>query len=311
MKHFTIALCITFLAVTGRAHSDERIVKVETGTGKLEGTLLTPDKNTRPHVALIIAGSGPTDRNGNNPQMTNNSLKMLAESLAKQGISSLRYDKRGIGKSKDAGLKESDLRFEHYIEDVRHWIDYLAHDQKNNTITLIGHSEGSLLGMIAAQSSDVGKFVSIAGIGQAADKIIRQQLKAQPSIVLEQSTPILDALLAGNTVKHIPAFLNSLFRQSVQPYMISWFKYDPQKEIAKLQRPILIVQGTTDIQVSEEEASKLALASKTTTKVVIKGMNHVLKAAPLDRQANIETYNQPNLPLKPELAKAISEFIIN
>lgn len=311
MKIFFVVSIWLLAAFSSFAASIEKTVSIETGTGKLEGTLLTDKLKKSKTVALIIAGSGPTDRDGNSPAMTNNSLKMLTDELSKVGISSLRYDKRGIGKSKDSGLKEVDLRFEHYIDDARSWVEYLNNLGNFNKIVVIGHSEGSLIGMVASQQKSVDKFISIAGAGQPIDQIIREQLKAQPPIVLEQAIPILDKLLQGETVQNVPAFLNSLFRPSVQPYMISWFKYDPQKEISKLTKPVLIVQGSTDIQVGLSDADKLAAANKKANKVVIQKMNHIFKESTLDRQANFQTYNQPKLPIKPELVKVISEFVLN
>jgi pimeloyl-ACP methyl ester carboxylesterase len=311
MKLFVVTSFWLFVTFNSFAESIEKIVSIETGTGKLEGTLLLDNSQSSNTVALIIAGSGPTDRDGNNPAMVNNSLKLLADGLAKVGISSLRYDKRGIGNSNSPGLKEVDLRFENYINDASSWIEYLNKLSSFNKIVVIGHSEGSLIGMVVSQQKNVDKFISIAGAGQPIDQTIREQLKAQPAIVIEQSTPILDKLLQGETVNNIPAFLNALFRPSVQPYMISWFKYDPQKEISKLNKPVLIVQGSTDIQVSLKDADMLAEANKKAEKVVIQNMNHIFKEATLDRQANFQTYNQSELPIKPELVKVISEFVLN
>src|ERR1043165_3945869 len=85
-------------------------VTLTTPTGALHGTLLVP-ASTRPvPLAVIIAGSGPTDRDGNSPMLQgkNNSLKMLAEGLAARGIASVRYDKRGIAGSAKAGGNEVD-----------------------------------------------------------------------------------------------------------------------------------------------------------------------------------------------------------
>jgi hypothetical protein len=301
MKRLFITSLFLLTTLNSFAQNIEKVISIETGIGKLEGSLLTSDVKGSNTVALIIAGSGPTDRNGNNPSMTNNALKMLAEELALVGISSLRYDKRGIGQSKAAGLKEIDLRFDHYINDARHWIDYLVTLNNFNKIIVIGHSEGSLIGMIASQQTNVDKYISLAGAGQPIDLTIRAQLKAQPPIVLEQSTPILDKLLKGETVDNVPVFLNALFRPSIQPYMISWFKYDPRLEIAKLNKPVLIVQGDTDIQVSLTDADNLAIANNKAKKVVFKNMNHIFKQATLNRQANLLTYSQPDLPIKAEL----------
>lgn len=310
MKIQIIAFLIGFFIAKTIFGQSEEVIVLKTENGEIEGTLTIPDAKLPVPVALIIAGSGPTDRNGNNPMMTNNSLKMLSAELAKNGIASLRYDKRGIAASQKAGMKEADLRFEMYINDAIDWVQLLKKNEKINQIVVIGHSEGSLIGMVASQNENVGKFVSIAGAGQSAGIIIREQLKAQPPFVLEQSSPILDELEKGNTVENVPQMLFSLFRPSVQPYMISWFKYDPQIEIAKLQKPILIVQGTTDIQVSVEDAKRLQAAKPSSKMIVIEGMNHIFKNADADRMKNFETYTQPELPVNTELIEAISNFIL-
>lgn len=309
MKAHIIFIIGFLVAVAALAQSEETIT-LKTETGNIEGTLTMPEIKLPVPVALIIAGSGPTDRDGNNPMMKNNSLKMLSAELVKKGIASLRYDKRGIAKSQQAGIKEADLRFEDYIQDAVSWVQFLKQNKNFSSITVIGHSEGSLIGMVASQNKLVGKFVSIAGAGQAADQIIREQLKAQPQIVLDQSTPILDELIKGNKVENVPQMLFSLFRPSVQPYMISWFKYDPQTEIARLKKPTLIVQGTTDIQVSVEDAKRLQTAKPDAKLVIIEGMNHILKDAEVDRMKNLQTYNQPELPINNDLVKAISSFVL-
>ncbi len=287
----------------------EENITLTTKTGNIEGTLLFPEKENNVPVALIIAGSGPTDRDGNNPYMKNNSLKMIATGLSENGIATLRYDKRGIAKSKDAGLQESDLRFENYIDDAKHWVELLKKDKRFNQVVVIGHSEGSLIGMIALQQTNVDKFISIAGVGRPAADILRTQLAGQPPVVLDAALPIIDQLEKGDTIAEVPQMLNALFRPSVQPYIISWFKYDPQIEIAKLKIPILIIQGTTDIQVNVDEAELLKKANSKAELKIIEGMNHILKEVEIDRQKNIQTYSQPDLPLKEGLINIIFKFI--
>jgi uncharacterized protein len=307
----TRILILLLLAFSGSlfAGIPDEPITLETKTGEIEGTLLYPASTEKLPVVLIIAGSGPTDRNGNNPMMTNNSLKMLAEGLFKYGIASVRYDKRGIAESKDAGLQESDLRFEHYVEDAKNWVDMLTKDSRFSDIIIIGHSEGSLIGMIASQKTEVRKFISIAGVGVPAGELLREQLKAQPPVILNQALPIIEKLEKGETENNVPQILFSLFRPSVQPYIISWFKYDPQKEISKLNKPVMILQGTTDIQVSVSDAEKLAVANKNAEKRIIGGMNHILKPSEIEIQKNMQTYSNPNLPLNEELIEAIIEFI--
>ena len=302
---------LIFLAglIPSNAQVEEKAIALETATGNIQGTLLLPLTPENPPVVLIISGSGPTDRDGNNPIMKNNSLKMLAEGLAEYGIASLRYDKRGIGESKDAGPTESQLRFENYVNDAKAWIQLLSQETRFSKIVVLGHSEGSLIGMLASQNTAVAQYISVAGIADPAAKALKEQLKAQPAFVTELSNPILDQLERGQQVDSVPPFLFSLFRPSVQPYMISWFKYDPKQEMAKLDIPILVIQGTTDIQVDTSNAQALADANPKTQLQLIEGMNHILKLAPLDRTANISTYSLPYLPLIEGLVDRIAQFM--
>ena len=305
-----IIISLFFITCSGTfAQVIEEAIFLETKTGKIAGTLLTTNSTSQVPVVLIIAGSGPTDRNGNNQMMSNNSLKMLAEGLSKNGIASLRYDKRGISESKDAGKSEADLRFENYINDAEAWLNLLSDDSRFSQVLIAGHSEGSLIGMIAAQKKEVAKFISIAGVGSAAGDVLKEQLNSQSPFLLEQASPIIDKLVQGETVDTIPPMLLSVFRPSVQPYIISWFKYSPLDEIAGLEKPILILQGTTDIQVSVEEANKLANANRFSEVHIIEGMNHVLKEAPADKMQNIQTYSDPELPLKEGFIELIVDFI--
>jgi pimeloyl-ACP methyl ester carboxylesterase len=272
------------------------------------GTLTAPDLSQKYPVALLISGSGPTDRNGNNVIMKNNSLKMLAESLAKNGIASLRFDKRGIAASKASAKSEENLRFENYIDDVKSWVDLLKKDSRFSKIIIIGHSEGSLIGMIASGKAD--KFISIAGAGDSADKLIKTQIASKSNKQVEDLTfPIIDSLKNGNTVKKVDPILNSLFRASIQPYLISWFKYNPQAEIKKLNIPVLIVQGNNDLQVTVKDAESLARSNKKAELLIVDKMNHIMKIVDGDVQANMASYNNETLPISEVMTNKIVSFI--
>ena len=297
-----------FLSITAFPQSETE-VELHTGTGILKGTLTVPDGERTFPVVLMIAGSGPTDRNGNNPMMTNNSLKLLAEGMLSRGIASLRYDKRGIAASAGTGQKEEELRFENYVGDAEKWIDQLRGDGRFHRVVVLGHSEGSLIGMMAAGRAKADMFISIAGVGRPAADILREQLSSQPPLVTAMTDPIIDTLEMGKTLDSVNPMLNSLFRPSVQPYLISWFRYDPAKEIARLDCPVLILQGTTDIQVKVQDAEMLAEAYPKGEKVILEGMNHILKVAPADRMDNFKTYNDPSLPLIDGLVDKIAAFV--
>lgn len=290
-------------------HYIEEEYNLDVDKGKIYGTLMMPKDREGSTVALIIAGSGPTDRNGNNSSMKNNSLKMIAEALAKEGISSVRFDKRGIGESASLVEKEEALVFEDYVNDVVGWIEKLKKDNRFNKVVVIGHSEGALIGAVAVNNTDVDGFVSIAGVGYSAYETLERQLKAQSQQVFEICKPIMDELMKGNLVDDVPEGLYSLFRPSVQPYLISWFKYDPVEEISKVEEPVLIIQGDNDIQITVEDANRLYEGNPESKLVIIEGMNHILKDAPEDREENIATYSNPTLPLNERFVKELINFI--
>jgi pimeloyl-ACP methyl ester carboxylesterase len=288
---------------------EEQIV-LQTQTGKIYGTLTTPKRLSNVPLVLIIAGSGPTDRDCNNPTMKCDAYKKLAYSLSENKIASLRYDKRGIAESQVAGKNEIDLRFDDYVNDAKGWIQLIKQEKRFSKIIVLGHSEGSLIGMIAS-STNADMFISIAGAGQSADKIIKEQLSTQTKEIQELSYPIIDSLVKGKKVDNVNPMLASLFRTSVQPYVISWFKYDPQIEIQKLNIPVLIIQGTNDIQITVEDAKRLSKANPKSQLILIDKMNHIFRIVEGDKQANIATYNDSYLSLSIELVKDITSFIFN
>ncbi|HET7275177.1 MAG TPA: alpha/beta fold hydrolase [Longimicrobiaceae bacterium] len=290
----------------------EEPIELVTPTGSIHGTLLLPAEGGVQPVVLIIAGSGPTDRDGNNPLLPgqNNSLKLLAEGLAEQGIASVRYDKRGVAASTGAATDESDLRFDTYVEDAAGWIGKLESDPRFSSVSIVGHSEGSLIGMLAADRAGADSFVSIAGIARPASEVLRDQLRPQlPPNLWAESERILESLEAGRMADSVPATLAMLYRESVQPYLISWFAYNPAEVIASLDIPILIAQGSTDIQVGVAEAHQLHAAKPDAELVIIEGMNHVLKEVPADPASQQASYSDPLLPVVPELIDSIAAFI--
>ena len=307
MKNIFISILLLFSSLV---FAQEENFVLHTKTGDIFGTIAVPQSEKQIPLILLIAGSGPTDRNCNQPQMQTNAFKMLADSLLNYNIATLRFDKRGIAESKAAGSKEIDLRFEHYIVDVQSFIDTLAKDKRFSKIIVAGHSEGALIGLIASiDKKNVTKYISISGTALPADEIIKEQLSAQPQAVKDLTFPILDSLKIGKTVENVPQMLYALFRPSVQPYMISWIKYNPQNEIAKLTIPILIIQGTTDIQVPENQADLLHSANKNSTLCKVENMNHVLKTCTTTAQTvQFATYTNPNLPLAKDFIKCIVDF---
>jgi alpha-beta hydrolase superfamily lysophospholipase len=236
----------------------------------------------------------------------------MGAALAGRGIAALRYDKRGVAASLAAGPKEQDLRFDAYVADAAAWVELLRRDKRFSRVGLIGHSEGSLIGMLAARRANTDVFVSITGCGRPAPAVLREQLAkhlASEAVLKEKSDKILGELIAGRTVADVPRELHTPYRPSVQPYLISYFAYDPAREIAALTMPVLIVQGTSDIQVPVSEARLLARAKKDAQLCVIEGMNHVMKHATSDADQQA-TYTDPSRPLVPEVVEKVSAYIL-
>jgi pimeloyl-ACP methyl ester carboxylesterase len=235
---------------------------------------------------------------------------MLAEGLASNGIASLRYDKRGVGESAGAMVAEADLSLDTYVDDAMAWCEQLRKDKRFSAVIIAGHSEGSLIGMLAAKRCNADGFISISGAGRSAADVLRTQLAGKlPPGLAAQSEAILKNLEAGRRTENPPPELDAIYRPSVQPYLISWFRYDPAKWIAALTVPVLIVQGTTDIQVTVDDAKRLAAANPKAKLLIIEGMNHVLKEVPADRDKQIASYSNPDLRLAPEFLVGIVDFV--
>ncbi|CAN5146092.1 alpha/beta fold hydrolase [soil metagenome] len=311
MLPLLIAAALTLAAPTSTE------VTLLSAPAALHGTLLMPGASTSA-VAVILPGSGPTDRDGNSAQagVVASNLRMLAEGLADRGVATLRIDKRGIAASSAAGLDESALRFQAYAEDARAWAAEAAAQTGQPCAWLIGHSEGSLVALQAVQvapgqtpDDKICGVISLSGAGRPAGAVLREQLAAVPEPLKTQAFAALSELEAGRTVADPPAQLAALFRPSVQPYLISWLPLDPAALAHAYAGPLLIGQGTTDIQVSMADAQALAAARPDATFARFEGANHLLKIAPADRAANIATYRDPALPLAAGVVDAVADFI--
>lgn len=277
----------------------------------LAGSLLSPETAISA-VAVILPGSGPTDRDGNQtPAIRASTYRLLAEGLAAEGIATVRIDKRGIGASAAAGFDETKLRFSDYAVDARAWAAEAARLTDQPCAWLIGHSEGALVALQAVQAGDdkICGLVLLSGAGRPAGVVLREQLTALPDPLKTQAYDALTELEAGRTVAEPPAALAALFRPSVQPYLISWLPLDPAMLLAAYDGPVFIGQGTTDIQVGVVDAQTLAAADPDATLKLWDGVNHVLKTAPADRAGNLATYADPDLPLAPGVTQDVAALI--
>ena len=304
----TIYLFFLLLGAVGISQTAELVSEEIHITSLVSGTLLVPESSPKPPLAIIIAGSGPTDRDGNQTMLKNNSLKFLAEGLYGKGIATFRYDKRIVKQIRLGSVNERDIHFNDFIDDAVAVLEHFKKENRFSEIYLIGHSQGSLIGMVAAQQGADG-FISIAGAGQEIDDVVMDQIAVQAPGLVDNARTAFDDIRVNGVSHNFDPNLASIFRKEIQPFMFSWMLYNPQDEIQKLQIPVLIINGDKDFQVPIKEAELLKAAKPDAEYKIIPKMNHIFKEVEDMGLENSKTYNQHNLPVMPELIDAISDFI--
>lgn len=273
----------------------------------IEGSLLMPENGHSDYLAIIIAGSGPTDRNGNQNFLKSNNLKKLAQALTKEGIATFRYDKR-IVKQIRKGKVDKNIMFDDFVTDASSVVDYFHNQAQFKSIYIIGHSQGSLVGMLAL-SDKVNGFISLAGAGQSIDEVITEQIQKMAPGLTEDAKKTFDVLKKGETTTDYPPALASVFNIDTQPFIANWMQYKPKDIISEIEIPILLVNGTKDLQVSVEEANQLKEANPNAELKIIENMNHVLFIIEGDDLENSKSYNESFRSVSTELVEVISSFI--
>ena len=303
MKYLYGLLCVfTF----GYSFSNDYVIN-SFDHHSIHGTLLeSPESNSV--LSIIISGSGPTDRDGNNTSLKSDYLKMLAEGLFENGVSSYRYDKRGVGNSIGNIQSVNDIKFIDYINDVVSIINHFKDTKEYKRIVVIGHSEGALIGMIASRLI-ADSFISIAGAGEDYLTLIQRQLSNRAPFVKSMSDSIIEQLRNNKIVDTVSPLMNNLFNPANQRFLIDANRYKPVEEISKLDIPVLIVQGTNDIQIEVADAQMLDEAALKSRLEIIEGMNHVFRQASENYLLNMQTYGNPELPIDNSLVNLIVDFL--
>lgn len=297
---FSLISSLSFSQEQNYTQTDVRI------SNWIDGSLVVPNSGSD-QLAIIIAGSGPTDRDGNQNFLKSNNLKKLAIALADNNIASFRYDKR-IVKQIKTNTTDPNIRFDDFVTDALDVVKYFKSKNEFKKIYIIGHSQGSLIGMLAAKT-DVDGMISLAGAGQSIDNVIIEQVEKTAPMFTTDTKRVFDTLRSGKTTTNYPPALASVFDISIQEFMMSWMKYDPAQVINELNIPILLINGTKDLQVEPAEAELLHAANNNSELKLIDKMNHVLFIIEGDAQENAKSYNNPSLKISEELIKSIADFI--
>lgn len=307
--HLLILLLITHFVGLAQNENTNTLETNVVINEHIEGSLLLPENGQSDYLAIIIAGSGPTDRNGNQNFLKSNNLKKLANRLALENIASFRYDKR-IVKQIKSGNVDKDIMFDDFVIDASSVINHFSEKKQFKYIFVIGHSQGSLVGMMAL-SEKVSGFISLAGAGQTIDAVITEQIQKMAPGLTADAVKTFEILKKGETTTSYPPALASVFNIDTQPFISNWMQYNPKEIISDITIPILIINGTKDLQVSVEEANQLKEANSKAQLKIIENMNHVLFIIEGDDLENSKSYNESFRPISTELVETISSFIKN
>ncbi|MAU26013.1 MAG: alpha/beta hydrolase [Muricauda sp.] len=274
----------------------------------LPGTLSYPIQTKKPPLAIFVHGSGNPDRNGNQGEMVRaNYIQELADSLNARGIAFYRYDKRNATPANLA--KSKNIRIGNLVADLKVAINRFKDDERFASLHLIGHSQGSLVGMLAA-SEEIKSYTSLAGLGTPVDKALIRQLGAQNKDVGKIAEKYIEELMETDTILDVNPFLMALFAPQNQKYLKDWMLLDPAEEIAKLSMPVLIINGDADLQVTADDAQQLKKAKPDAELAIIPNMNHVLKSVESWGE-NQRSYKEVGFPLSSKLVETLAKFVLS
>jgi uncharacterized protein len=296
---------VSFCGAMASASGEEAKIRV----GNIDAVLTTPPDVEHPPVALLIAGSGTTDHDGNGPQVKPATLKKLSEQLAARKIATLRYDKRGAGGWKPEFGRPEDFRFKDYVDDAAALVNYLRSSGKFSRVILAGHGEGGLVAILAARRVPVDRLVLLVTAARRQGDLLKAQLERKqiPPDMLQPIVKAIDSIMAGQIVDPPPPGLP--IAPSMQPSMTSAFAEDPIDPLKLVERPTLIVGGGRDRQVARLDFLALAAAAPLAKTLWLPDMNHVLVDV-ANEDDDLAAYTQPERALDPDMIDAVAAFIL-
>ncbi len=269
----------------------------------LPGTLSYTDKSTT--LVIWVHGSGNVDRNGQQGNLVKaNYIEQFRNAINTHDIAFFSFDKR-TATPENFKFMEGTV-FEDLVSDVQHVITNFKKDKRFSRCVLAGHSQGSLIAMLAADGVD--ELISISGPAQSVDQTIISQVTKQSPALGSIAEAHFKELQETDSIAQIHPFLGTIFAKQNFAFLQSWMSYNPAEEIKKIKKPILLINGTKDLQVPVEDAQQLHKANPKTELLIIEDMNHVLMEIKKDED-NMKSYFNTGFSISDALIEAVVMFL--
>lgn len=299
---YIFILVIGIISSFAQIKSEEILLK--NGNIELPGTLSYIKEKTP--LIIWVHGSGPIDRNGNQPILNANAnyIKQFRDAINKEDLAFFSFDKSSTNPKNLPFFKDATINI--FIDDIKKIVEHFKSQNRFSEIILLGHSQGSLIGMMALKNAD--KFISVAGTSEKLEDVLVSQLAKNNEVMAKMIGEHFSELEQKNSIEKVDPQLANVFAKPNWSFLKSWNQINPSIEAKKIKIPTLIINGTKDLQVQIDNAEKLHKIIPSSKLVIIEGMNHVLKHIEKDED-NTKSYFTPDFPLSTELIETIVSFI--
>jgi len=294
-------------------------ITFESSQTQLAGTMTRPE-GPGPHAAaLVLAGSGPLDRDGNIKRMPLGVSRDLAELLAEWGWASLRFDKRGIGESAGDYHRTG---FHEELADAEAALTWLKSQPDIGPIVVIGHSAGAIYaGEIAARHPDIAGAVLVSTSAKTGEETLIWQAAQMQDVIVPAPVKLLLKVFRTSVVKQqakalrkLKATTGDVARIQLVKVNAKWMRefmeHDPLPSLRDAKVPLLAITGTKDIQVDVTDLAEIAAtAPDGTTTAAIADVDHILRHEPADTSNPRKYKKQLAKPISPDVVAALKDWL--
>lgn len=301
-------ICILFIICLSPffCQSAEEPFTINLGNAQVNGFLNIPEKVNKAPLIILVSGTHFFEKDLEGLGFEDNSFRQISEYLYKNGIACYRIEPSSLNIGSDI-----DIKFENYATTLKTCVDTFYLSKRFSKIIVAGTNDGALMGILTAiKNPKVNGFVSLAGYGRVGDEVLKEKLSGPNELNNKVIYDFIDLLKKGDTLPDLPRSYLSVFKPSIQPFLISWFKINPANELKKTTCPVLIFNGTTDLKVKTKDYQLLCAAKPLAQKKVIKNMNHnFTNCDKLDRESQIKFCTNSSETMNKDFLLTLVNFI--